>query len=153
MELLSMVGLLQAILIENPPQLSRELPAVLQVLMPLLHSPLASPRVKQVFLDIGLCLMPGHLHHLGTCTLYVFHKHSGSCFTLSCFSFSSCACWARYIAVAETCMWSRWGLGAGGPGNCCATHHTTPAQPHRPTEGGQNKWWADGIKLYLFSRK
>lgn len=77
-----MVGLLQAILIENPPQISRELPAVLQVLMPLLHSPLASPRIKQLFLDIGLCLMPGHLHHLGTRTLYVFQKHYGSRFTL-----------------------------------------------------------------------
>lgn len=82
-----MVGLLQAILIENPPQISRELPAVLQVLMPLLHSPLASPRIKQVFLDIGLCLMPGHLHNLGTCTLYVFQTHYGSRFTLYVLSF------------------------------------------------------------------
>lgn len=74
MEVLSLVGLLEAILIENPPQISRELPAVLQVLMPLLHSPLASPHIKQVFLDIGLCLMPRHLHHLGTCKLCVFEK-------------------------------------------------------------------------------
>lgn len=82
MEVLSVVGLLEAILIENPPQLSRELPAVLQVLMPLLHSPLASPHIKQVFLDIGLFLMPRHLHHLGTCRLYVVQKqrHYGSCF-------------------------------------------------------------------------
>lgn len=72
MEVQSMVGLLEAILIENPPQLSRELPAVLQVLMPLLHSPLASPHIRQVFLDIGVCLMPTHLHRLGTFTLYVF---------------------------------------------------------------------------------
>lgn len=65
-EVRSMTGLLEAILIENPAQVSRELPVVLQVLMPLLHSPLASPRVKRVFLDIGVSLMPRHLHHLGT---------------------------------------------------------------------------------------
>ncbi|CAG02489.1 unnamed protein product [Tetraodon nigroviridis] len=64
MEIQNTVGLLEAILIENPPQISRELPAVLQVLMPLLHSPLASPHIRQVFLDIGVCLMPRHLHHL-----------------------------------------------------------------------------------------
>lgn len=69
MEVQSIVGLLEAVLIENPPQISRELPAVLQVLMPLLRSPLASPHIRQVFLDIGVCLMPRHLHHLGTCML------------------------------------------------------------------------------------
>lgn len=60
-----MVGLLEATLLERPPLITRELPAVLQVLMPLLHSPLAAPRVQQVFLDAGVCLMPKHLHHLG----------------------------------------------------------------------------------------
>ncbi|KAM9360287.1 stalled ribosome sensor GCN1 [Symphorus nematophorus] len=63
-ELQSVVGLLEATLIERPPQITRELPAVLQVLMPLLHSPLAAPRIQQVFLDIGVCLMPKHLHYL-----------------------------------------------------------------------------------------
>uniref|UniRef100_A0A1A7WWE1 GCN1 general control of amino-acid synthesis 1-like 1 n=1 Tax=Iconisemion striatum TaxID=60296 RepID=A0A1A7WWE1_9TELE len=47
-----------------PAQITKELPAVLQVLMPLLHSPLAAPRVQQVFLDIGVCLIPKHLHNL-----------------------------------------------------------------------------------------
>uniref|UniRef100_A0AAQ5YCU2 TOG domain-containing protein n=1 Tax=Amphiprion ocellaris TaxID=80972 RepID=A0AAQ5YCU2_AMPOC len=63
-ELQSVVGLLEAILIERPAEITRELPAVLQVLMPLLHSPLAAPCVQQVFLDIGVCLMPKHLQHL-----------------------------------------------------------------------------------------
>ncbi|XP_024130877.1 eIF-2-alpha kinase activator GCN1 [Oryzias melastigma] len=63
-ELQSVVGVLEAILKEKPAQISRELPAVLQVLIPLLQSPLAAPRVQQVFLDIGMCLMPKHLHHL-----------------------------------------------------------------------------------------
>uniref|UniRef100_A0A667ZV53 GCN1 activator of EIF2AK4 n=1 Tax=Myripristis murdjan TaxID=586833 RepID=A0A667ZV53_9TELE len=65
MELQSVVGLLEAALIERPPQISWQLPAVLQVLMPLLHSTLAAPRLQQVFLDIGVCLMPKHLHYLG----------------------------------------------------------------------------------------
>ncbi|XP_076586806.1 stalled ribosome sensor GCN1 [Chaetodon auriga] len=63
-ELQSVVGLLEATLIERPPQITSELPAVLQVLMPLLKSPLAAPRIQQVFLDIGVCLMPKHLHSL-----------------------------------------------------------------------------------------
>lgn len=60
------MGLLEATLAERPPQLTRELPAVLQVLMPLLQSPLAAPRIQQVFLDMGVCLMPKQLSHLGT---------------------------------------------------------------------------------------
>ncbi|XP_054628453.1 eIF-2-alpha kinase activator GCN1 isoform X1 [Dunckerocampus dactyliophorus] len=64
-ELQSVVGLLEAALKERPPQITRELPSVLQVLLPLLHSPLAAPRIQQVFLDIGVCLLPHHLHHLG----------------------------------------------------------------------------------------
>ncbi|KAE8291635.1 eIF-2-alpha kinase activator GCN1 [Larimichthys crocea] len=63
-ELQSAVGLLEATLIERPAQITRELPAALQVLMPLLQSPLAAPRIQQVFLDIGVCLMPKHLHSL-----------------------------------------------------------------------------------------
>uniref|UniRef100_A0A3Q1GAD8 GCN1 activator of EIF2AK4 n=1 Tax=Acanthochromis polyacanthus TaxID=80966 RepID=A0A3Q1GAD8_9TELE len=63
-ELQSVVGLLEATLIERPAEITRELPAVLQVLMPLLHSPLAAPCIQQVFLDIGVCLMPKHLQHL-----------------------------------------------------------------------------------------
>lgn len=64
-ELLSVVCLLEAALTERPPQMSRELPAVLQALMPLLHSPLAAPRIQRVFLHAGHCLMPKHLQHLG----------------------------------------------------------------------------------------
>ncbi|XP_069022317.1 stalled ribosome sensor GCN1 [Embiotoca jacksoni] len=63
-ELQSVVGLVEAILQEKPAQITRELPTVLQVLMPLLQSPLAAPRIQQVFLDIGVCLMPKHLHFL-----------------------------------------------------------------------------------------
>lgn len=65
-ELQSVVGLLEAVLKEKPPQMTKELPGVLQVLIPLLHSPLAAPRIKPTFLDIGVCLMPKHLHSLGT---------------------------------------------------------------------------------------
>uniref|UniRef100_A0A8C2WX06 GCN1 activator of EIF2AK4 n=1 Tax=Cyclopterus lumpus TaxID=8103 RepID=A0A8C2WX06_CYCLU len=43
MELQSRVGLLEAILIKRPPEITRELPAVLQALTPLLQSPLAAP--------------------------------------------------------------------------------------------------------------
>uniref|UniRef100_A0A8C2X4T7 GCN1 activator of EIF2AK4 n=1 Tax=Cyclopterus lumpus TaxID=8103 RepID=A0A8C2X4T7_CYCLU len=64
MELQSRVGLLEAILIKRPPEITRELPAVLQALTPLLQSPLAAPCVQQVFLDIGVCLMPKHFHQL-----------------------------------------------------------------------------------------
>ncbi|XP_045930063.1 eIF-2-alpha kinase activator GCN1-like [Micropterus dolomieu] len=63
-ELQSVVGLLDATLIARPPQITRELPSVLQVLTPLMQSPLAAPRIQQVFLDIGVCLMPKHLHSL-----------------------------------------------------------------------------------------
>uniref|UniRef100_A0A8D3C7P7 GCN1 activator of EIF2AK4 n=1 Tax=Scophthalmus maximus TaxID=52904 RepID=A0A8D3C7P7_SCOMX len=64
MQLQSVVGLLEAALIERPAQITRELPAVLQVLLPLLHSPLAAPLIQRVILDIGVCLMPKHLHNL-----------------------------------------------------------------------------------------
>ncbi|XP_059192909.1 stalled ribosome sensor GCN1 [Centropristis striata] len=63
-ELQSLVGLLEATLIEGPPQMTRELPGVLQALIPLLQSPLAAPCIQQVFLDIGVCLMPKHFHSL-----------------------------------------------------------------------------------------
>lgn len=80
------MGLLEAILIENPPHICRELPAVLQVLMPLLQSPLASPHIRQVFLDIGVCLMPTHLQHLGTCTRRLGKDPSAS-HLFTCFYF------------------------------------------------------------------
>lgn len=156
MEVQRIVGLLEAILIEKPPQISRELPAVLQVLMPLLHSPLAAPHIRQVFLDIGVCLMPRHLHHLGTCTLYfegkvtVVHDSDCKCLGLFVFLFSSCARWARDVAVTETCLRSRGGLGAGGPGHSCAPHNTPPAQPHCPSERGQNQRWAHSTTLLAF---
>lgn len=85
-EVRSIVGLLEAILIENPPHICRELPAVLQVLMPLLQSPLASPHIRQVFLDIGVCLMPTHLQHLGTCTRHLGKDPSAS-HLFTCFYF------------------------------------------------------------------
>uniref|UniRef100_A0A8C5HZY1 TOG domain-containing protein n=1 Tax=Gouania willdenowi TaxID=441366 RepID=A0A8C5HZY1_GOUWI len=64
MELQSVLGLLSAVLREGPPLVTRELPAVLQVLLPLLQSPLAAPRIQQLFLDIGVCVMPKHMHSL-----------------------------------------------------------------------------------------
>uniref|UniRef100_A0A3P8W649 GCN1 activator of EIF2AK4 n=1 Tax=Cynoglossus semilaevis TaxID=244447 RepID=A0A3P8W649_CYNSE len=63
-ELQSVVGLLEAVLIEKPTKITEELPEVLRVLLPLLQSPLAAPRIQKVFLDIGMFLMPKHLHHL-----------------------------------------------------------------------------------------
>lgn len=65
-----MVALLEAALNERPPQITRELPSVLLVLLPLLQSPLAAPCIKQVFLDMGVCLMPKHLHYPGTGFIY-----------------------------------------------------------------------------------
>ncbi|XP_035236035.1 eIF-2-alpha kinase activator GCN1 [Anguilla anguilla] len=59
------VGLLEALLSRRPQRLSWQLPGVLQVTMPLLQSPLAAPRLCQLFLDIGVCLMPPELRHLG----------------------------------------------------------------------------------------
>uniref|UniRef100_A0A6Q2XNK9 TOG domain-containing protein n=1 Tax=Esox lucius TaxID=8010 RepID=A0A6Q2XNK9_ESOLU len=64
MELQSAVGLLDALLIQKPPHISWHLPGVLQALLPLLHSPLAAPRVHQTFLAIGTCLMPTELRYL-----------------------------------------------------------------------------------------
>lgn len=84
MELQSVVGLLEAALLERPPLITRELPAVLQALMPLLHSPLAAPRIQQAFLDAGVCLMPKHLRHLGTRLLLIpgpMIEHNLSIFT------------------------------------------------------------------------
>uniref|UniRef100_A0A665VTC9 GCN1 activator of EIF2AK4 n=1 Tax=Echeneis naucrates TaxID=173247 RepID=A0A665VTC9_ECHNA len=46
-ELQSVVGLLEATLKERPAQITMELPALLQVLLPLLRSPLAAPRIHQ----------------------------------------------------------------------------------------------------------
>ncbi|XP_062310264.1 stalled ribosome sensor GCN1 [Osmerus eperlanus] len=63
-ELQCTVGLLEAVLIQKPPHISWQLPGVLQVLMPLLQSPLAAPLIQKVFLDIGVCLMPPDLHNL-----------------------------------------------------------------------------------------
>uniref|UniRef100_A0AAQ4QL94 GCN1 activator of EIF2AK4 n=1 Tax=Gasterosteus aculeatus aculeatus TaxID=481459 RepID=A0AAQ4QL94_GASAC len=65
-ELLSALGLLEATLRERPPEITRELPAVFQALIPLLQSPLAAPCIQQVFLDIVVCLMPKHFYSLGT---------------------------------------------------------------------------------------
>lgn len=65
MELQCAMGLLEAVLIERSPHLSWQLPEILQVLLPLLQSPLAAPRVQSAFLDIGACLMPKDLQNLG----------------------------------------------------------------------------------------
>ncbi|KAJ8414754.1 hypothetical protein AAFF_G00022770 [Aldrovandia affinis] len=65
MELQCAVGLLEAVLSRRPLHLSWQLPGVLQAAMPLLHSPLAAPRLRQLILDIGVCLMPPGLRYLG----------------------------------------------------------------------------------------
>ncbi|XP_030646777.1 eIF-2-alpha kinase activator GCN1 [Chanos chanos] len=64
MELQCAVGLLEAVLASKPPQISWHLPGVLQVLLPLLQSPLAAPSLRHCFLDMGLCLLPKELCHL-----------------------------------------------------------------------------------------
>uniref|UniRef100_A0A8C2KM20 GCN1 activator of EIF2AK4 n=1 Tax=Cyprinus carpio TaxID=7962 RepID=A0A8C2KM20_CYPCA len=63
-ELQCAVGLLEAALARRPSLIWMHLPGVLQVVLPLLQSPLAAPRVKQVFLHIGVTLMPKELHYL-----------------------------------------------------------------------------------------
>ncbi|KAK3540518.1 hypothetical protein QTP70_032734, partial [Hemibagrus guttatus] len=64
MELQCTVGLLEAIMARHPPQISHHIPRVLQVLLPLLHSPLAAPHVHQTFLHIGTCVLQNQLHIL-----------------------------------------------------------------------------------------
>uniref|UniRef100_A0A672Q2U8 GCN1 activator of EIF2AK4 n=1 Tax=Sinocyclocheilus grahami TaxID=75366 RepID=A0A672Q2U8_SINGR len=63
-ELQCAVSLLEAALARRPPLIWMHLPGVLQAVLPLLQSPLAAPRVKQVFLHIGITLMPKELHYL-----------------------------------------------------------------------------------------
>ncbi|KAL2092754.1 hypothetical protein ACEWY4_012552 [Coilia grayii] len=64
MELQYNIGLLEAMLIQRPPQLSWQLPGVLQAMLPLLHSPLAAPRLRTTLLDMGVFLMPKHMRNL-----------------------------------------------------------------------------------------
>uniref|UniRef100_A0A673GBU7 TOG domain-containing protein n=1 Tax=Sinocyclocheilus rhinocerous TaxID=307959 RepID=A0A673GBU7_9TELE len=63
-ELQCAVSLLEAALARRPPLIWMHLPGVLQAVLPLLQSPLAAPCVKQVFLHIGVTLMPKELHFL-----------------------------------------------------------------------------------------
>uniref|UniRef100_A0A671S6H6 EIF-2-alpha kinase activator GCN1-like n=1 Tax=Sinocyclocheilus anshuiensis TaxID=1608454 RepID=A0A671S6H6_9TELE len=63
-ELQCAVSLLEAALARRPPLIWMHLPGVLQAVLPLLRSPLAAPCVKQVFLHIGVTLMPKELHYL-----------------------------------------------------------------------------------------
>uniref|UniRef100_A0A8C1M9Z0 GCN1 activator of EIF2AK4 n=1 Tax=Cyprinus carpio TaxID=7962 RepID=A0A8C1M9Z0_CYPCA len=63
-ELQCAVGLLEAALARRPSLIWMHLPGVLQVVLPLLQSPLAAPRVKQVFLHIvnmHLSVLVGHV--------------------------------------------------------------------------------------------
>ncbi|XP_062399503.1 stalled ribosome sensor GCN1 [Sardina pilchardus] len=64
MELQYHVGLLEALLSSRPPQLAWQLPSVLQAMLPLLHSPLAAPRLRKAFLDMGVSLMPKDMRNL-----------------------------------------------------------------------------------------
>ncbi|XP_073766133.1 stalled ribosome sensor GCN1 [Danio rerio] len=64
MELQCAVGLLEAALARRPPLIWMHLPALVQVLLPLLQSPLAASLIKRVFLQIGVTLMPKELHQL-----------------------------------------------------------------------------------------
>ncbi|KTG06700.1 hypothetical protein cypCar_00010322 [Cyprinus carpio] len=63
-ELQCAVSLLKAALARRPPLIWMHLPGVLQAVLPLLQSPLAAPCLKQVFLHIGVTLMPKELHNL-----------------------------------------------------------------------------------------
>ncbi|XP_061115886.1 stalled ribosome sensor GCN1 [Conger conger] len=65
MELQRSVGLLEALLSRRPLHLCWQLPGVLQVVTPLLQSPLAAPRLRELFLHTGVCLMPPELRYLG----------------------------------------------------------------------------------------
>lgn len=151
-ELQSVVGLLEATLIERPAQITRELPSVLHVLLPLLQSPLAAPRIQQVFLDIGVCLMPKHLHSLGRWSVMLLQcvdkALSQRLKSVSpCFFPSSCACGSCDIANAEARVWSGSGLGTGGPGHSSTAYCNAAAQPHCPTEREQSWWWAQSQSL------
>lgn len=75
-ELQCVVGLLEAALARRPPLIWIHLPAVVQVLLPLLQSPVAAPRVKPVFLQIGVTLMPKELHYLGKPSFSYVYKPS-----------------------------------------------------------------------------
>lgn len=100
-ELQSVLGLLEATLIERPPQITWELPSVLQVLMPLLNSPLAAPRIHQVFLDIGVCLMPQQLQHLGTPPLFALCSSDGHSF--------GPAAKSNFLKISlQLCLWDTW---------------------------------------------
>lgn len=70
MELLCAVGLLEASVARRPSLIWIHLPEVVQVLLPLLQSPLAAPHVKEVFLNAGICLMPKELNFLGVCSFH-----------------------------------------------------------------------------------
>ncbi|KAJ8379495.1 hypothetical protein SKAU_G00002730 [Synaphobranchus kaupii] len=59
------VGLVEVVLSRKPAHLSWQLPGVLHVATPLMQSPLAAPRLRQLFLDIGVYLMPQELRYLG----------------------------------------------------------------------------------------
>nr|XP_055023389.1 eIF-2-alpha kinase activator GCN1 [Misgurnus anguillicaudatus] len=63
-ELQCAIGLLEAALDRRPSLIWMHLPRVVQVLLPLLQSPLAAARVKQMFLNTGVCLMPKELNYL-----------------------------------------------------------------------------------------
>lgn len=69
-DLLCAVGLLEASLARRPSLIWIHLPEVVQVLLPLLQSPLSAPRVKDIFLQTGVCLMPKELNSLGMCSVY-----------------------------------------------------------------------------------
>ncbi|TTP43320.1 eIF-2-alpha kinase activator GCN1 [Bagarius yarrelli] len=58
------VGILEAIMAHQPPQISHHLPQILNVLLPLLNSPLAAPHVHQTFLHVGTCVLQKQLHFL-----------------------------------------------------------------------------------------
>ena len=133
-ELQSVMGLLEAALIERPAQITKELPAVLQFLLPLLQSPLAAPRVELLFLDIGVCLMPKHLHHIGTRPVFdCIDKHrtvlvSQVNFNRLHFPFQLCLwvmwlydCWSRSVIWTRPGRRRTWTQQPTGLSYCCTT--------------------------------
>ncbi|KAF3850541.1 hypothetical protein F7725_012313 [Dissostichus mawsoni] len=75
-DLQSAVGLLEAALIEKPSEITMELPAVLQVLLPLLPSPLAAPRLLRPECDLDPAWEQEDLETAANRTILLLHHHT-----------------------------------------------------------------------------
>lgn len=59
------LGLLDTVVIRNPPGLTQYIPVLVRSFLPLLRSPLAAPRVRDPFLSLAGSVMPPRLKTLG----------------------------------------------------------------------------------------